>query len=493
MTYLSRQVFEFEVDWGQTPRAGISYDLREMANPFGVLAYAPTQRHVVTAWDLTLRLEGSAQLLAWDTFEAATQGRLVGFWFPTTSQIALVADQSLGGFGVGDEYKILVEDAGLVDLWNTYPELHIWLSASGQTSIAAEVTGVTAGPTGYEVLTLSIPRPDIDPGWMLTRLLYARFASDENEREIERPDLVTLQIRVVELPTEYASLETGRTKVWFYRFFHGGPGTAVDAASDWFYTSFPADIASTYGGAIASQVHTSKPVSHGQIVASIEELGSTLDLSGVYEVGGPFERMFPRKTGLPLWLEVRWADYAAPNATTLLYTGEAQRASAEGSKLRVGFNNAGFARRRFPVLQRQSWCSYKFGDADTCKKSLTGLTKAVTVSAVSGRLVTITGSGLLTTAAAYADGLVDIGTGRAREIISVRTSADAGGGAVTLTLAREPRFAAAATGNLTPGCRKSAADCEAYGNYVNFPGLQFMPDSNPTVTPAPRESGNNKK
>ena len=493
MTYLSRLVFDFPVDWGQTPRAGFSYDLEDMENPFGVLAFAPTQRYEVAGWDVTITLEGSTALKEWDDFEASTRGRLVGFWFPTTSELAKVADQSLGGFGVGDEYKILIEDDGLVDAWNTYPELHVWLSASGQTSIAAEVTGVAAGPAGYEVVTLSILRPAIDPGWMLTRLIYARFTQDENQRELERPELVNISLRVVELPTEYANLETGQTKVWFYRFFNGGPGTAADLVNDWFYTSFPAAIASTYAGTIASKSHESKPISHGHLQVGISELGSTLVLDGFYETGGPFEQMFPRKTGLPLWLELRWADYASPNSTTLLYTGEATRCGANGNKLNLTFTNAGFARRRFPVLQRQSWCSYKFGDADTCKKSLVGLSKAVTVSVISGRSVTVTGAGLNTTAAAYADGLVDIGTGRTREIIAIRDSADAGAGDVLLTLAREPRFAVAATGTLTPGCRKDPASCTAYGNFDNFPGLQYMPDSNPTVTPAPRESGNNKK
>jgi hypothetical protein len=491
-TYLSRPVFDFELSWSRDISTSIAYDRREIRTPFGPVVFRPSQRYEAHGWDIDWMLAGSDAIALEDAFEDTVKGQLTGFWFPAPQQLCWVADQTAYAWSSpADDNKILVEAADFAALLAAVPELHVTFTNGDATPIDAKVTAVAAGPAGYEILTLSIARPSIDRDWMMLRLLYVHLVTDEIERTVLRPDLLSLTARVVELPTEYATLETTLLKVWFYRFFYGGPGTAPDLAVDWFYTNVAVDVATTYGGTIASTSHTSIPITHGDIKFTAKTLGSTCRISAPLVTGSPFSRLVPTMSGEQLWVEIRAADYATPNSTTLVFTGELEKAPTDGPRLSLTFSNGRGFKRKGPLLLRQSWCGYRFGDPVTCKATVPSV--AVTVTIVSGRVVTVSGS-LTTTSEFYAGGFLDAGTGREREVIAVRQSVDAGGGNVLLTLARAPSYAASTTGTLKRGCRKTTTDCLAFqGDLDNYGGLPFIPQSNPTITPLEHAPGGNKK
>lgn len=491
-TYLTRPVFDFELAWSRDISASIAYDRREVRTPHGPVVFRPSQRYPAEGWDFGWMLAGNDAIAYLDDFESSVKGQLQGFWFPSPEEIGTVVEQDLYAWSSpADDNKILVEDTGLAAIFADLPQLHVQFRKAGEDPILARVTAVAAGPTGYEILTLSIARPSIDPDWMMQRLLYVQFVTDEIERQVVRPALLELSARVVELPTEYANLETGVVRVWFYRFFYGGPGTAPDLTNDWFYTEGVQDIASTYGGTIASKTHTSVPITHDEIRFEARTLGSTCSIDVPMLDDSPFSRLIPVMAGEQLWVQIRHANYATPNDTTLVFTGELEDSPTEGPEMRLRFSNGKAFRRGAPSLNKQTWCGYRFGDPVTCKATVPSA--AVTVTVIDGQSVTVTGS-LTTTTAFYAGGLLDAGTGRDREVIAVRQSVDAGGGAVLLTLARAPRYAVSTTGTLKRGCRHVPEDCISFqGDLTNFGGFPFIPKSNPTITPVEHAPHPNKK
>lgn len=472
-TYQSRPVFDFRINWADQPEPSFSYDLRQHSNDWGPLRFLSLQRFIVRGWKFGLNLNSIAEIIAFETFCDVTKGRLNGFWFPAPNNLATIVS------GTGDQ--LVIEDIKLRDTWDAGAPLHVWITRPGETPQAFAIDDVVAGDPGEEIVTLSSSlAADIDATWRAQRLLYARFASDEEKADWLEDGRQRRQITVVELPQEYAAAETGLLKVYFYEFSYVAPGGTLDPLKAWYYTSFQADVSSTYGGTIASQAHTSIPISHGSLRMSTENPVIETTLTDiVYDATGPWSRQ--REHGFPtLWVRIRSASYAAPNTTTLLFTGEVRKFKKKGAKLTapcVGGLNA--AHMRLPISKRGSVCRLQvFGT--TCKLSDTAHKVTATVSAVSGLSLTLAAAGFTGKAANwYARGKLQTGGGKdLRYGTALRSTAESGG-EITLLLAFALNVSVSDTVLVWPGCDGIKETCQdKFDNYGNFDGHPLVPLKN---------------
>jgi uncharacterized phage protein (TIGR02218 family) len=480
VTYLSRPVFTFRPNWRSTPTPSFSYDLRAISNDWGPLAFAMLQQKVVRGWEFGLSLNTIAEIVAFETFCDATKGRLNGFWFPAPEALALIIS------GSGDE--IVIQDQDLRSTWDATGKvpLHVWIARDKTDApFVAAVTDVTVGGTGEEIITLDDTLPaDIDATWRITALSYARFASDEEEADWLEEGRQVRQLRVIELTQDYAAYETGLLKVYLYRFYYGDPGTAVDGTNDWFYTSFQTAISSTLAGAVASKSHTSIPINHGALRFSIENTKIEAQITDlVYDADAPWSR---QRTSLrsaypALWVQIRSADYATPNSTTLLFTGEVTKFPSQGKRYRaqcVGGVDADDI--RVPCSRRGMSCRLHVFDAATCKKSDSGHKVTATVSAVNGLVITLTAAGFSGKAANwYARGKIQLGTGRdLRRGVALRSTA-ASGTSIDVVLNQDLLLNVSDTLDIWPGCDGLKETCTTkFDNFVNFDGHPLVPVTN---------------
>src|SRR4051812_11537032 len=259
--YLGRPVFDFAIDWEKNPIISRNYDLRPLDLAFGPLRFTRLQSSVAHGFEFVLKLMNEQVVVDFETFVDAVKGRLNGFWFPEP-----ITALKIVGLIAGTQYYIV--DQNLRNTWSDNPDIYVAFFKSGSTTQFTKILSVTLDGS-LEKVVFETPLTPVDATWTCYRLAYVRFASDDEQFDYFFEQAEKRTIKLIELPTEYAAVEIGQQPVYFYRFFFGGPGAAISATNDWFYTGQNSDIASTYNGAIASKSHVASPVSHGAIEDSL--------------------------------------------------------------------------------------------------------------------------------------------------------------------------------------------------------------------------------
>lgn len=473
MTYRSRPVFDFVSDWSSTQTKSFSYDLREILTGYGASRLNPTSPWMVRGWEMSLLLDNVADCLAWEQFFDAAKGRLKGFWYPEPTAAALVVS------GSGTSMVARYSDLQVGD--------DVWLANGVGAPVCRRITA--AAVSGDETTwTLDSALPSAaDPFWSCQRLLYVRFAGDDDKAEVIGEGLERRTVRVVELPAEYATAESGTRPVVLYRFFADFDGTVVS----WRYTSFLDAITSN------SQVFAPQAINHGAIRRAGRADREEVQITTWYAPGTPWARLFPNSLGRPLWVEISECDLAAPNDATVIFTGRVQRPEFSGRTvtLRCASWLDALATQipRADIAPRCNWQLFGVG----CGLDRTIYRVTATISAMSGNELTITAAGLAGRAAHwFAGGYLDVGTGDQLETRTVLSSTAASGNDVTVRLNLPLSLATVgASVRIHPGCDKTAETCAVkYSNFVNWGGFRHVPASNLSVKAVEIDStGGNKK
>ncbi len=470
MTYLTRPVFEFRVNWKPTPSVQFDYELNEITLGFGGASLAQLQENTGRQIELELVLEGNDSIADFEAFADSVSGRASGFWIAHPERGFKISS------GVSSTQLDAV-DSDLVETLTDHPSQHFLFTKQDGTTIASKCTSAaTFGD--FERLTFD---PSLgatpDDTWKAQRLLYVRFASDEESATLITEGLQTRTLRLVELPTEYADILAGDAPVFLYRFYVVLPdGTE----SSWRYTNAPDDIVSN------GDTFTAKNLRHGSLLRSMRAENEELTVDAVHESGTPWADYIPFPSTLPLWLELLSADFATPDTTTQEFVGRlGDSPEFDGRSVTMKFASwldALDAQLPRPLIGPR--CPYKFGDLSTCKVDTSSLEKTATVNAQVGTRMSVEDASLIGVVAGYfAGGWLVAGSGTSTQVRAILSSTADSAGVVTLRLnARLVGISDGASVTLTPGCDKSPTACsDKWSNFDNYGGKPFKPRANLTL------------
>lgn len=493
-TYLGRPIAPVAVGglggvmWTRSVGKSFAFDLRELLIGFGLGSFGPLENHVAHGWEFSVLLEGDTEIKKWDCFTASLRGRANGFWMPDAQCVFEIVSAPAAD-------TLQVKDSGLAETWAASPDAYVIFRKDGSADQIAKITAVADIGAGLEEVTLDAALA-LDDSWEAYRLRYVRLADDVEAATFTVENRQTRDVRVIELPEEYAAVETGTQPVWLYTFWIEPPGGPVY----WRYTSYPAQIVSN-GSAFGPA-----NINHGAIKRSMGAERDEVTIDGERVAGNIFTYLAPLTPALKVWVKIEEATVSAPNATTALFVGLVTRAPMDGRKVSarcsgmldaLGGNAPGF-------LIGPS-CNYKVFKAGCFKAGrptpgpvLADYQATVNITVISAdrRTITMEGAALSgnnpvgfskATLNYWAAGYLETGAGTNYQLITILSSTAAlflPTATVTFKLAR-PLGASAAVGHavtLTPGCERSLKTClNKFDNRVNYGGHDRVPDSNPSI------------
>jgi len=480
MTYLSRPVFEFPINWAGAPAPTWLYDLREIQKGFGRPSYAATQSNLLQGFSFNLQPTTDAEIQTIEDFFDALFGNLTGFWLPGP-QIAfeIVAGVSSTQFEITDQ--------GLAESWQAHPSgAFVYFTKEGSSAQAAQISAVTDLGNGRERITVTgAMGTAVDATWTAHRLHYVRLASAEEEFTALTEGTQSRAIKVVELPEEYASVETGLRPVYLYHFWIDW-GASV---THWRYTSFQEDLVSD------GNTFSAANINHGALRDSLRGDREDVTIEAVFETGGPFVLFSSLPPAKRLFVEILEADYSALDDAEVLFTGQVLDPDLDGRGVKAKcaslLDALGTA---IPGMVVQRRCNYNWGDPRTCKVEPEDFAVTTTISALDGHKVTLAG-GAGVDANWYALGRLQTGSGTSFEIAGILKSSDAGAG-LELWLMAPLRYAAVSQSvKIYPGCNKTTDHCDnKFSNYPeNYGGHPFVPRHNLTLAALPVATPGGKK
>ncbi len=470
-TYLTRPVFTTPINWTDGVSQRLSYDLRELQIGFGAEVFAPLQSQVVHGFEFSVQLNTEAEILALENFFAALRGRLHGFWLPApTEAVDIVSGLSTTQFDIAGQ--------SFAASWDQHPAMHLWLTHEG-TSAAAKILNVTDNGNGTERVTLESALPFTPAAaTMVSRLHYVRLVEDEENAAFLAEWFEQRSFQVLELPTEYATAETGELPLYLYDIWiepASGPDT------HWRYTSFAAPIVSN------SETFAAKPISHGSLKASIEGAADKLTLEAVHEADHPLLFGFPFPPSRTIYVQVRETTYGAPDTVNIRFTGQVEKVTRRGKKISARcVSILDLDTQRLPDALMGPRCAYQIYDAN-CGAPLNTFKRTVTLTdIVSERVIRVTKATPFADesgdAQYYTFGWIETGTGEALEIRSILSDTVISSTVRELTLDLPLQHAAESdTVTLVPGCDGKWLTCQTKFGTFNFMGQPFVPTKNPTL------------
>ena len=470
MNYLTRPVFEFPVNWAGNVARSFSYDLREMPVGFGAEIFTGRGLHVVNGWSFLIELPTEAEIVAFETFTEALQGRLLGFWLPVP-----MVGMEIAAAVSATEFDII--DQGLRDVWEETPDIHLALETFGELA-CAKITDVTL-VGNYERVTIDTALA-LGINTTVSRLHYVRMTDDSEPASYTREHHQQRQVRVVELPTEYTTAETGERPIYLYHFWSSAP---IDY--HWYYTSFAADVIS------GDKTHRAFAINHGTLRNSVKMQAETLDITAGYEANHPLSLFLPLPNGRPINVTVSQCSYADPDTVTRLFTGVVRVVNDDGTTLKAQCDSfTSILKQRIPAMLIQETCSYQVFDPRTCKAlrpkyQTSGHIVEINNDAQPPRLVMSLRfpSGARLEANYFAQGFLETGMQLNYEqrtiFLSSWNALDS-----ELTLEISAPLLKAVVGQevqLIPGCDGLGTTCKnKFRNFANFPGFVQIPADNPS-------------
>ena len=459
-TYLDRPVFQWAIDWRESPRFRRELTLDEVKVGFGDVTFFRDQDFVVHGWDFYVPTEGEDEVRAVEDFFGDLQGRRLGFWLATPTQaFRIVAADSTASFLAIDR------DAEIADL----PAVHVAFTKAGQATRYAEVTSITDAGSGRELVRLgSAIGVEVDETWQAWVLAYVRQSKDVEEGEFEGEGHLYRKVRVVELPKEYEDAETGRRPVFLYQFEARDGGSTTT----WRMTSHAVDYDD------GANVWLARRITHKALKRTVDGAKEETTIVAEWEPTSPLYQMAPPALAMPLFLTIFEIDLALPTVRTTLFTGQILGpVTLDGRQLTAKV--ASFAEvmgGQLPGMTLSPTCNYRVYEPATCRAARASFEKAATISVLNARTVTITGAALSGLAEdLFAMGWIETGTGTSFERRSVLTSTEASGTSVVLTL-NAPLYFATVGQAITalPGCDGTPATCiNRFGNFRNFGGHRY--------------------
>ena len=479
MTYLSRPVFTYPFNWAEALQKSFSFDLREMQIGFGLEVYAAKQLHVVRGFEFGTLATCMGDIAWLEDFFNQLYGPLTGFWLPADQQ-----EMTIKGVVDSTHFDITAQD--LASTWSDGPAIYLWFSRLGVAPQAAKITAVATIDATTERVTIDAPLSNApDALTKISRLLYVRLAGDEEQAEFIAEQFQRRTIRVVELPTEYVSWETGERPVFLYHFQVKFPTTTDNS----WYTSFAEPLV------VEDATWLPKPITHGELKTGLKADTESMQIDSVMFTGNPLAQFVPFTLPFPLQVEVLETTLPALGVPTTLFAGTIQSVEAKGKRLTANCVSLIDAfERKLPRHIFQTRCNYALFEPSTCKLSPDTFRVGATITAIDSTDPTIITASVASDLAThwFAEGTVDAGTGNTEELRSVKDSTRIDATHQQLNLTR-PLFlnTVGASLVLLPGCDHRNTTCQTkFNNYTNFGGHPYMPMDNQiarvaNVNPAP--------
>jgi uncharacterized phage protein (TIGR02218 family) len=282
------------------------------------------------------------------------------------------------------------------------------------------------------------------------------------------------EVRVIELPAEYAAFETGEKKIYLYKFWCPDP-----VGVEWHYTSFAAPVYSN------NALHQPYGIEHQQRRNGV--MGDdSLTIEAAWSANHPFALWFPVPISAPMFARVQETTFADPDTVTTIFTGRVGPPKDKGESLIAKCETFGaLLKRKVTRMMISPRCNHQLFDAN-CRVTMGFYkTSAVITANNSGEypptiVVTLDADTAQRQATDFfAQGWIENRGGVEFEIRTVLASSyDAG--ALTLTLNLGLQHAEVGDRiSLTPGCDGLATSCVAkFNNFVNFGGFPAVPNKN---------------
>ena len=350
--YLTRPVWTIPVNWTDTPKRTFSYDLRDILLGQASPKYQPLANSTVTGIEFEIQLGDEEAVMAFEAFVDAVKGRLTGFWLASPFSACKIVQGVNGGTQEFD-----LQDQRLRDTYTAHSYLvfvnSLGLRQYGRIANCVQEQGYEKVTLADPVTTIPIETPlpitstPVDAGWDCYRLLYVRFADDSSEIEFTADNFGSTKVRVIELPEEYAAIETGQQPVFLYELAFAG------TADLWRYTNLNVNVTSN------SQVFTSWPILHDGHRQALEGGENTMKLSTVFDASSPAAKLFPYPTPSPLSVKVWEIAYGTPNTRTAIFSGVVDKAKLDGAKAELEcVTMISALGRQFPRFFIQNRCNY---------------------------------------------------------------------------------------------------------------------------------------
>ena len=490
--YLSRPIFDFPINWGTFPTVEASNDIRVLQIGKGAPKYQKLRTFTGTAFEFKLLLRNETEIIAFETFVAACEGRLTGFWIRYPGA-------SVGIKARVDDSNYEIDRQWLSEYWADDASAYLVFSKPGSATQYSQVTAVTDTGNNTETITIDDALTGIDSAWDVHRLAYVRFANDNFALEYEADNFASVTLRVVELTTEYAQTETGQRPVYLYEF-------SLPLASPVYYRFTSFDQAVTSDGSL----FTSGSFEHDGHKQSLTRGESETQITSVYEAANPIAKFFPYNLPAPLNITIYETTAATPDTRAVVFTGRVSSIEIDGLQIVATCKTIlSIAGRKFPRFNVQPRCNYYLFDA-CCRVTKANYRFTATVSRVGINNIEVENVRDHNSAAIdeldYADdyfsfGWVEFGAGATQQFRTISKAAgvivDASTSTGRIMLALALPLSGVAVGNtLTfyPGCDGTRQTCKAkFANFLNFGGHVMAPSNLSLIAVEQTQTNGNKK
>lgn len=471
MTYLTRPVFDFAVDWSQGISRRLVYDLRTQQIGFGAEVDEQLQQYTADGFTIGVDLPTPCDINALERFFAGLFGRLQGFWLPSPAwQFDIVAAVSASQF--------LVKSSGMATTFADLPALHLFLRPDAALiGEAARVTAVEAVDALTERVTLAAPLTSgvPDATWVAQRLLYVRMVNDAITLDFQAEGWAKSTIEVLEIPEEYASVELGQRPAFAYHFWR-----QVGAARrDWYFTSFDRQL--SVGSVAVQHVCTPAPIGHGTITRTTAGDREALEINTWRFDGSPLAAWQPFAPQYDLYVEVWEVDLAGgqPQVATTVFAGMIESVDPTGRSLKVAaVTRLDRLKAQLPRFYVQTSCNYLvYGVCCKASRAAFSVAAAVVSTDAAGVALVLQADGLVGKPAnwfQFGDAQITDSEGLPL-YCSIASSTPGAGNHQTIRL-NAPFSRALVVGDLVTiaaGCDlqyASTQGCVKFANQINFGG-----------------------
>jgi uncharacterized phage protein (TIGR02218 family) len=213
-------------------------------------------------------------------------------------------------------------------------------------------------------------------------------------------------------------------------------------------------------------------------------------LTADYDLVEPLRLQVPLRLSALLRVQVYKTNILLEE-TSLVFDGLVSSPSVEGRTITVKCQEWGQVMAgRLPQFYIQPNCNYRVFDARTCKLSTAAFQVSVTVTAKSGRSLTVSGAGLSGKPRDYfAQGWIEVGSGVDRQVLFILSNSDASGNKIVASTNATLNQAVPASATIVPGCDGLRRTCiQKFNNLNNFGG-HITPKENLVLEAIKIESG----
>jgi hypothetical protein len=287
-------------------------------------------------------------------------------------------------------------------------------------------------------------------------------------------ETVTLPSEIVALSGETPGATIGGTPPRWFGY------VITDGANTWWLTSHDVSLAGPGG------TFTPANISHETISEEINLQKHDCQLSFQNWAGSPFGLLRSHPNSPPLTVSIYEGLVSDPADAELIYTGIAQAPNTAGPiwKVQLLGPASNILTVKGPRMVLQQTCLACFGDSK-CGFDVTTVSVAPTLVGYTGGVAEFSfGSPETLPDKRFADGTALRVIGGKTQAYAIVDSYELGDNNLGIVIAGaiNPAPTGSESGwTLVPGCDGQRTTCKAFGNYSNFRGFPFVPNTNPAM------------